>query len=270
MSESISTPAVAPERDAAGASGVTALMRRSRTRIALVAALAAPAALATCLVPFRSSFANTATALAFVIVIVACAVGGNRIAGVVASISSAIFFDLLLTEPYGRLAISHRADLETTVSLLAVGLIVTELAARSRHHLGVAAEQSGYVSMVHELAQLGSSVVSSPIVVRRAEDLLVELLGLRACRFDAGPPSRPLARIKPDGRIVHAGIGWPAHDIGIPGPQTEIPVSWRGVHQGRFLLTPTPGLSIDLERRIVAVALAELVAATLADEQVAA
>ena len=104
-------------------------------------ALFAPLVLCAALVPVRDSFATTAAALVLVALIAAIAILGNRPAGVVAAASSSIWFDFFLTRPYERLAISHRDDLETTISLFVVGIIVTELAARSRHHRQVAAQR---------------------------------------------------------------------------------------------------------------------------------
>jgi len=79
--------------------------------------LVAPLALAAVLIPFRDSFPNTDAALALVLVVVAVAAAGRRLAGVVAAVSAAAWFDLFLTVPYGRvvaagLTLGHRADWE--------------------------------------------------------------------------------------------------------------------------------------------------------------
>ena len=64
--------------------------RRHRDVIALVAALVLPLGTAAIFVPFRSSFANTASALVLVAVIVAVAVAGNRFTGLVATVSATL------------------------------------------------------------------------------------------------------------------------------------------------------------------------------------
>jgi len=104
--------------------------------LANVFGVVAPLGVTASLVPARASLAGTAAALILVAVIAAVAILGNRVAGLIASISSGLWFDFFLTRPYERFAISHRPDLETTVSLFVVGLIVTELAAHGRHHSG--------------------------------------------------------------------------------------------------------------------------------------
>ena len=54
----------------------------TRDRLAVLVALAAPLALAAVLVPFRTSFPNTDAALAMLVVVVAVAASGYRLAGV--------------------------------------------------------------------------------------------------------------------------------------------------------------------------------------------
>ena len=116
-------------------------IRHHRDSLAIVAALVLPLVVAAILVPFRSSFADTASALVLVAVIVAVAAIGSRAAGFLATVSATLWFDFFLTRPYERLAITHRPDIETAVSLFVVGIVVTELAARNRHHHEVATKR---------------------------------------------------------------------------------------------------------------------------------
>ena len=108
--------------------------RPNRNQIAFAAAVVLPLGVAVLLVPVRGEFANTASALILVTVIVAVAALGNRFSGFVATVGATLWFDVFLTEPYEKLAITHRPDIETAVCLFVVGIIVTELAARNRHH----------------------------------------------------------------------------------------------------------------------------------------
>jgi Domain of unknown function (DUF4118) len=240
---------------------------RYRQRVGLVAAIVLPLAIAAVLVPFRGTFATTAAALVLVAVVVALAVVGSRVAGILASVSSALWFDFFLTRPYDRFAISHRPDIETTIALVVVGLIVTELAARSRHHSRVSLEESSYVGLLGELADLAAGPTLTSLVVTSATSSLTELLALRACRFESVAIEPPLARILANGDVDHVGLDWPAEEIGIPGPEAEILARWHGHVVGSFVLTPTPGLPIPLERRAVAVALVTIVAARLDEER---
>jgi Domain of unknown function (DUF4118) len=71
----------------------------TRDRLAVLAGVAAPLALAAVLVPFRASFPNTDAALAMLLVVVAVAANGDRLAGTLAAVSTAVWFDFFLTRP---------------------------------------------------------------------------------------------------------------------------------------------------------------------------
>ena len=236
-----------------------------RIRAALVAALVAPLALTLILVPFRMTFASTAASLLLVAVIAAVAIVGNRFTGVVASISAALWFDFFLTMPYQRFAMSHRSDIETAICLLLVGIIVTELAARSRHHYEFAAQQIHNLRTIHDLADLAASSAATSLLISETEASLTKLLGLRACQFEPGEPREPMARIDPDGSVMQGKLIWPADKIGIPGPKAEVRAQWRGRTLGRFVLVPSPGEPVSRESRLVATSLVELVGAALAN-----
>ena len=68
-----------------------------RDQLAILAALAAPLLLTLVLVPFRTSFPNTDAALALILVVVAVAAIGHRVAGALAAASAAAWFDFFLT-----------------------------------------------------------------------------------------------------------------------------------------------------------------------------
>jgi hypothetical protein len=237
-----------------------------RNRVAVSAGAVTPLVVAAVLVPFRGTFSNSAAALVMVCVIVFVAVVGNRIAGIVACVSSAIWFDFFLTPPYDRLTISHRPDLETTIAIVVVGVLVTELAARSRQHWQAANSSTAYVAMIHAIAALGADSAPVTEIIDQTSDSLIQLLSLRACRFDRALSDPPLAQIQSNGDIALVGMRWPAREFGIPGPEAEIVAQWRGRVVGRFVVTPTPGVAVTLEQRIVAVAVVDVAAAYLAGE----
>ena len=247
----------------------TAMKRRVlfyRNRLAVAVAVLAPIVVAAVLVPFRGSFAITAAALTMVIVITAVAMIGPRLAGIVASASAALWFDFFLTSPYDRFAISHRPDLETTIAIFVVGVLVTDLASRSRRHWQEANSATEYVAMIHDVAVLASNSAPFTEIISQTTDSLMRLLSLRACRFDRVLSDPPLARIQDNGDVELVGMRWPAKEIGIPGPEAEILAKWRSHVVGRFVMTPTRGAAVTLEQRIVAVALVDVAAAYLVGE----
>ena len=85
-------------------------IQEHRDAIAVFAGLFAPLAIAAVLVPFRSTFADTASSLGLVAVVVAVAANGSRTAGFVAAVSASLWFDFFLTRPFERFAMSHRPD----------------------------------------------------------------------------------------------------------------------------------------------------------------
>ncbi|MBW4030732.1 MAG: DUF4118 domain-containing protein [Acidobacteria bacterium] len=218
-------------------------------------------------VPFRASFTNVGAALVLVALIEGLAIWGRRLGGYVTTALAALWFDFFLTPPYERFTISHRPDLETTISLLVVGAVVTELAARSRRHRERAGSEGAHVTM---LATAASAMVGSTTleeVLDAASQSLCELLRLRSCHFEVDVSGPPHAQILRDGSVVHVGMSWPVREIGIPGPQTQIDCHWRGEALGRFLLTPTPGEAVSREDRVAAVALVNLVAGLVHDQR---
>jgi K+-sensing histidine kinase KdpD len=242
----------------------------SRDQAAALAGLAAPLALTAALIPFRGSLPDTDAALALVLAVVAVAASGHRPAGVLAAVSAAVWFDFFLTVPYERLTITRRADIETTVLILAVGIAVTEIAVRGRRQHAAAARRAGYLDGISAAARAVAAGTDPQQLIGRVCDQLTRLLGLSACRFQdgaAGIGSPP--RMLPDGRIDVAGQNWDAELAGLPpGRDTELLAEAGGLLMGRFLLTPGDGRPA-VEQRLVAVGLASQAAAALASARLA-
>ena len=242
-------------------------VQEHRARWSLVAAILGPSVAAAGFVPFRASFTNVGAALVFVALIEGLAIWGRRLGGDVATAFAALGFGFFLAPPYERFTISHRPDLETTITLLIVGAIVTELATRSRRHRQRAGTEGAHVTMLVATASAMAGSTMREEVLAGAAQSLGDVLHLRSCHFELDASGPPDAQILADGSVVHAGISWPADDIAIPGPQAEIVCHWRGAALGRFLLTPTPGGAVSREDRAVAVALVNLVTGLVHDQR---
>ena len=158
----------------------------TRDRLAVLAALIAPLALAVVLVPFRISFPNTDAALAMLLVVVAVAANGHRLAGVLAAVSTAVWFDFFLTQPYERFSITHRTDIETTVLLLVIGVAVTEIAVWGRRQYATASRRAGYLDGINGAAQAVAAGGSAPALIEQVTGQLTRLLSLRSCSFQYG------------------------------------------------------------------------------------
>jgi K+-sensing histidine kinase KdpD len=237
----------------------------NRDRLAVLAGLVVPLALAAILVPFRTSFPNTDAALALILVVVAVAANGHRRAGVLAAVSAAVWFDFFLTRPYERFSITSRTDIETTVLLLVIGVAVTELAAWGRGQQAAASKRAGYLDGINSAAQAVAAGGSPSVLIDQVTGQLTRLLTLGSCRFQRGVAGiGGPARLEHDGAVTVRHRSWPADTEGFPDMDVELLVEGGGLFQGRFLMTPDRAARPTLEQRLLAIALADQVGAALA------
>ena len=230
----------------------------SRDRAAIIAALVAPIAAAAVLLPLRASWPNTNVALLLVVVVVGVAALGNRVAGGLAAIGAAVWFDFFFTLPYGRFTIRRASDITTFALLLVVGLAVSQLAARARRLKLITITDARYLALIHETAALGQSPRAADVIAGHVRDQLTALLDLQDCRYEHGMLLGHPPRLEPDGTIrVHHGR-WDADESGLPSEGTELRVFSNGQYLGRFMMTPNPGSRPSLQARLVAVTLADL------------
>jgi hypothetical protein len=234
----------------------------SRDWIALAAAVVAPLAVSAALVPFRPGLTSTTTALVLVVGVVAVAALGNRLAGAIAALSAAACFEFFFTQPYQHFAIADSADVQAAVLMLLVGLVVSQLAARARRLQVLAVTEAGYLSRLHEMAELARSTRSPNVVVDQVRQQLTDLLELRECRFEYGRLVGHLPRLEQDGTVVAGLKRWDAAR-GLPDREIELRAYGNGRFYGRFLLQPRPGATPPLQARLVALTLADLAGAAL-------
>ncbi|MET0145914.1 MAG: DUF4118 domain-containing protein [Ilumatobacteraceae bacterium] len=218
---------------------------------------------------FRPLFDTTSAALVLMIVVVAVAALGGRAAGIVTALAAVASFDFFHTKPYLSLAIDSRDDVETTILLLVAAVLVGTIASHgrsARHREGSARSE---IRRIHRVAEAAVSGRSPAEVIAAAQDELRGLLALAESRFEALPISDGVTyqRIGRNGAIEGATtMTYGRDDSGrggfeLPADGVELPVMARGRHIGRFVLVPTPGHAASLEERLVAVAIADQVAA---------
>jgi hypothetical protein len=235
---------------------VTRLLNRDRAAIA--AALAAPIAAAAALLPFRASWPNTNVALLLVVVVVGVAALGNRLAGGLAAVGAAVWFDFFFTLPYGQFTIARAADITTFVLLLGVGLAVSQLAAWARRLKVITITDARYLALIHQTAALAQAPRAADLITGHVRDELTSLLDLRECRYEPGILLGHPPRLEPDGTIWTSGGRWDTETVGLPAGETELRVLSNGQYLGRFMLTPRPGSRPPLQARLVAATLADL------------
>ncbi|WP_269859114.1 DUF4118 domain-containing protein [Streptomyces sp. RPT161] len=234
-------------------------MRRflHRDLAAIVAGLVAPLAVAAALVSARAHISNTDVALVLVVVIVAVAAIGHRVAGALAALSAAAWFDFFFTRPYERFAITKSADIRTAVLLLLVGLAVSQLAARARRLKVITVTDAQYLGAIHATAARAQTATSAAQVVDQVKRQLTELLQLRDCRFEYGSLLGHPAQLRPDGSVLVGRRSWDVDQQGLPDEEIELRAFGNGRYLGRFMMRPAQGAKPPLQARLVAVTLAE-------------
>lgn len=231
----------------------------------LGAAVAAPLVVCALLARFRDDVSTANAVLVLVVVVVGAAATGRRLAGVVAALSSGLWFDVLLTEPYGRLAIDDRADIETAVLLLVVGVAVSEIASWGRRQQAQTSRMDGYLAGIVSAASLvATGSAPSSAVVEHVRRQITDVLGVDGCRFDTGTGGAH-PRLDDDGTVTLRGLAIDVDRDGLPTDDViELPVRADGVVLGRFLLTSSTQVHRPtLDQRLVAVTLAQQVGPAL-------
>ena len=230
-----------------------------------IAALLGPVALSGIMVAFRGELFPTNAALVLVLPVLAAAILGGRLGGAVSAGVATLCFDFFFTRPYYSFTINRRDDVETTIVLLAVGLVVGELVVRSRRSQRLATASRREVDQVRRVAELAAGAGSRGRLISVVEREVVELLGARGARFERAPFATTLPR------LGHGVVTLPGEDPnGRPfGPanEVELPVWGRGREIGRLVLvlpTDSVGVAIRPDDRAIAVALVDQLGAVLA------
>ena len=226
--------------------------------------VASAIAIAGLLVPIRDWMGASNVALVLVIVVVAAAILGGRMAGALTSVAAALSFDYFHTQPYYNLRISDREDIIAAVLLLVVGLAVGELAALragSRREVLMYARGASRLEDVASVVAAGADVNEVWPVVRKA---LTEQLELTECRFEPAPSGAPLTPLERNGQISGTELHWVPGGFTLPPSGVEIPVVHGGRRLGRLVLIGKAGAGTTRAQRRVAVALADQLAVAAA------
>lgn len=237
--------------------------------IAIAFGSLAPILVAAGLVAVRGEISNTNVALILAVVVVAAGAVGGRTAGLAAALTAAASFDFFHTRPYLSLVIHDANDIEMTVLMLILGLVAGQLA----RNVSVAVRQRdggrGGFDQIRRLADQVARGHESAEVIATARADLIELFQLVDCQFEAAPFHERLHlqtlerngvvehhryRLQPDGEL----------EVELPGERISLPVMSRGQVVARFVLDFGPSAGATLEQRIVAIAVADQVGASLA------
>jgi uncharacterized protein DUF4118 len=239
--------------------GLTDRQPVSATHLVTVAlAGLAPLAVACALVPLRGRLHTSVIALVLVLAVVASGAGGGRAAGAAAAAVSALSFDFFHTRPYLSLTIASAEDVETTVLLLLIGIAVGQLAILARRRRSEAAEGRSELASLFRVAEQATQDIDPEVLIAAVRNELTEVLSLDQCTYQPGPPPEGSHTLEPSGWIDAGGVHrYSRGGFALPPEGVSIQVRGRGMVLGHLFCLPSRGTAVSLERRRVAVALAD-------------
>ena len=232
----------------------------------VVPALAGLAAIAVAalLVPLRGEVDNTNLALVLVLVVTVAAIVGGRTAGAVAAVTATLAFDFFLTRPYLSVRIDSADDLETAGILLAVGLLVGEVAARGRQSRRAREHAAAAIQRVQRVSDQIAHDEPLEQIAESVKHELTELLGLFDVWVELPPFTWVMPRLERGGTIQQTEHHYRAGGFALPRDGVELPVLERGCEVARLVLLGDPDVTVTIEERVVAVALADQLGSAIA------
>jgi K+-sensing histidine kinase KdpD len=244
-------------------------MARIQVRRSWVIAAAALVPLALCAVlsGFRDTVSSATAALVLVLVVVGAAATGDRVAGLVAALSSGVWFDFFLTEPYNSFTIADPDDIEMTVLLVLIGAGVTEIALWGRRQQQRASQRAGYLDGVLRAAETIALHEESPQkLADHVARQIADVLAVSDCRFVPGRAHETrYAVMDRDGGVTRSGRAVNVERDGLPTDEETVLLVRRGAEVlGHFVVTSaTDVVRPTIEQRRVAVLLADQMGAVL-------
>jgi hypothetical protein len=215
------------------------------------------------LVPIRGSVDNAVTVLVLAAVVSLCGALGGWRAGIWAAVAAGVSFNFFHTQPYLSLRIHDADDVLTTVVLMVVGLIAGATSAIGHRRQDQAAEAGSELSAVERVADLVAAGADPADVETAVRAELLGLLSLSGCRYELVAPGR--STLGRHGELTDTVRTF--HDGGfeLPSGGVSIPVLRAGEPVGFLVCEPTPGVAVSATRRRVAVTLADLLGASIAN-----
>ena len=221
-------------------------------------------ALSVAMLPLRDHLHNDNMALALVLPVLIAAVLGGRVAGAAGAVVAALCFDFFFTKPYLSLRIASDNDLASFVVLLIVALISAEVGIRARRGSRAAREARSDLDRLTRVIEIAAHGADIEDVISSARAELIGMFGLLDCVFDTEPMQAGLPHLGIHGAIEGAPLVATHTDFLLPPGGVELAVVGRGIHFGRLVLFAPDSVRAPLQKRVVAVAIADQLGITLA------
>lgn len=209
-----------------------------RGRAPRLVAVLAPLLLGAALWPVRQDVEAAVHVLLFVLLVVAVAATGDRVAGLLAAVSAAAWMDFFLIPPYLTFRIARGEDIFLALLFALVGMAVTELALRGRAQAAEVARRGGYVDGVLQVLRIDPDQGSGRDRRQAICAEITRVLDLDRCDYADGAPAGGLPVLHDTGEVLHDGRRCDVSADGLPtNSVTAIPVRQGGVVLGHFRLT---------------------------------
>jgi hypothetical protein len=214
------------------------------------------------LTPLRDHLPNANFALILVIPVLVGAIVGGRSAAVVSAFVAALCFDFFFTKPYTSLRIENKDDVATFLALLAVAFVAAVVGIRARRGSVDARDARAELDRLYRVAELSAHGADREDVVSAARAELIGLFELVDCVYEEEVSGPPLPRLGHGGALENARLV-AMGDFLLPAGGVELPVSGRGREIGRLVLYAGELTRAPLQKRLVAVAIADELGMTL-------
>jgi hypothetical protein len=224
--------------------------------------------LAVAMIPLRGHLDNDVMALALVVPVLLAAVLGGRMPGVFSAVVGALCFDFFFTQPYQSLRIASSDDISTFVVLLIVALIAAEVGIRARRGSRSSRDALSDLDRLCRVIEIAAHEGDIEDVVSSARAELIGLFGLIDCVFESGPAHSELPRLGIHGVLEGAPLVSAHSDFLLPPGGVAIEVVGRGIDFGRLVLFAAEPVRAPIQKRAVAVAIADQLGVTLATKSV--
>lgn len=150
------------------------------------------------------------------LVIVAAACTGYRSAGVMAAISTGVWFDFFLTAPYLTFRVASAADVETLVVLIALGVVISKIIQWGRRYQFELRDRDAYLQALLAISDAGGR--RGQRALDAVSSHLVAMLDLDACTWVNWSTPMPPHSTGMDRSAITAG-GFPSTPRGCrPSP----------------------------------------------------
>jgi K+-sensing histidine kinase KdpD len=219
------------------------------------------------LLPLRGHIPNADMALALVLPVLLGAITGGRLAAIGSAVFAALTFDFLFTQPYLSLRIGSKDDVWTFVFLAIVALVAAELGVRARRGRLAARDARDEIARLTRVVELSARGADVDDVVSSARAELMGLFGLQDCVYESVPSSRALPSLGRRGALEQTELV-AVRDFVLPTGGVSVTVHGRGREYGRLVLFAPEHTAAPIEKRLVAVAIADELGATLASTRV--